>query len=130
MSFNWTTYLVLARELAGHSAPRRQRSAAYEQARLRSAISRAYYAAFCRARNHLRDNEGLSPPRSADVHQWVVNQFLNSPNQVHIGVAQDLNRLRRQRNIADYDDTVTGLPNLARAALRLAERVLTGLDNL
>ena len=42
MSFDWSEYLDLARELALQgSAP------SLSEARVRAAISRAYYAAFC-----------------------------------------------------------------------------------
>ena len=64
MNFDWSEYLNLAQELAG-----RPTSLSNEEARLRSAISRAYYAAFCKARNHLRDNENLliSPPKGEKI---------------------------------------------------------------
>ncbi len=48
MSFNWSEYLNLAQELAGRST-----EPPNQEARLRSSISRAYYAAFCKARNYL-----------------------------------------------------------------------------
>ena len=40
--FEWAAYHTLARELATRSG---------DEAALRTAVSRAYYAAFCRARN-------------------------------------------------------------------------------
>lgn len=60
MKFDWLEYYDLAKELAdinsnnsGDSAknPKSQIS----EAKLRSSIGRAYYAAFCIARNYLRD---------------------------------------------------------------------------
>lgn len=50
MSFDWSEYLNVAKELAGVET-----SAASQEAKLRAAITRAYYAAFIKARNHLRD---------------------------------------------------------------------------
>jgi hypothetical protein len=50
MSFNWSDFLTLADAL-----PRNPSSAGPEEASLRSAISRAYYAAFCGARDFARD---------------------------------------------------------------------------
>ncbi|MDF0552110.1 hypothetical protein [Kamptonema sp. UHCC 0994] len=58
MKFNWSEYLALAQQLAGKS-----QISATQESRLRSAISRAYYAAFIQARNYLRDTMGLSIPR-------------------------------------------------------------------
>jgi uncharacterized protein (UPF0332 family) len=49
MMFDWSDYLDLANELAGDIA-----SQTTEEAKLRSSVSRAYYAAFCKARNYLR----------------------------------------------------------------------------
>jgi len=54
MSFDWADYLTLAQELADQAA-----SSQSTEAKLRSAISRAYYAAFCKESNHLRTNGQL-----------------------------------------------------------------------
>ena len=47
MSFDWSQYLNLAKELAGQAT-----IPAEQEARLRDAISRSYYAAFILARNY------------------------------------------------------------------------------
>ncbi len=52
--FVWTDYLVLAERLAARDA---------DEAALRTAISRAYYAAYHRASTYVRANI-LVPPRS------------------------------------------------------------------
>ena len=49
MSFDYIDYLYLAQELVGQTPPQ----AAQPEAKLRSAISRAYYAAFLKARAFL-----------------------------------------------------------------------------
>ena len=48
--FDWADYLTLAQELATRRS---------DEAALRPAVSRAYYAAFCQARNVLR-REGVN----------------------------------------------------------------------
>ena len=53
MTFDWAEYLNVAGELA--AIPFRPSIA---EAKQRSAISRAYYAAFGKARVHLRDIDG------------------------------------------------------------------------
>ena len=63
MSFDWSDYLNVARELAGH--PNVEPG---EEARFRSAISRAYYTALCCARNHLIHKEARRDLES-DVHR-------------------------------------------------------------
>lgn len=50
MSFSWKDYYILAGQLKQQAADSPQ-----QEAYLRSAISRAYYASFCLARNYLRD---------------------------------------------------------------------------
>ena len=55
MSFDWTEYLNLADILVRDRA-----SYTNEEACFRAAISRAYYYAFCSARNRARDVEGLT----------------------------------------------------------------------
>lgn len=124
MSFNWAEYLHLAEELTGIA-----NSIAGEEARLRSTISRAYYAAFIRARNYLR-HQDLDLPRNGDVHRYVRDYFDRSSNELHRMIANDLARLRISRNRADYDDIMTQLPVLARMSLKLAARVLANLDEL
>jgi len=64
MTFDWSEYLKLAQELAGQTV-----SPANEEAKLRSSVSRAYYAAFCKARNYLRDIEGCSIPSTPEAHR-------------------------------------------------------------
>ena len=66
MTFDWSEYLKLAQELAGQTV-----SPANEEAKLRSSVSRAYYAAFCKARNYLRDIEGHSIPSTPEAHRYV-----------------------------------------------------------
>ncbi|HID61452.1 MAG TPA: HEPN domain-containing protein [Anaerolineae bacterium] len=125
MSFDWSEYFALAQELVGQAT-----SPSSQEARLRSAISRAYYAAFCKARNYLRDREGHSIPRGGQVHRYVRNQFKKSSDKVRKEVGENLNRLRKDRNKADYDDTVTRLPAITRKTLKLAGRVISRLDDL
>jgi RNA-splicing ligase RtcB len=54
MPFDWREYLNLARQLAGL-----QGSDYSQEAVERSAVSRAYYAAFCWARNYAEKNRGF-----------------------------------------------------------------------
>lgn len=58
--FNWTDYFKLALDLAGindvsESSQISKGDNCKSEACLRASISRAYYAAFCIARNYLRD---------------------------------------------------------------------------
>ena len=125
MSFDWTEYLYLAQEMSGQAT-----APSTEEARLRSAVSRAYYAAFCRARNHLRDVEHHRIPADNLAHNYVPAQFKSSRSKVQREIGHSLNRLRVLRNQADYDDVVPSLPALTNSVLRVTRRIIFLLDNL
>jgi hypothetical protein len=73
-----------------------------EEASLRGATGRAYYAAFAIARDALR-NGGFSISFSADAHSRVVS-LMKSSSDVDVGAAGGLlEDLRINRNHADYD---------------------------
>jgi hypothetical protein len=88
---------------------------------MRCAISRAYYAAFCHARNYARDRHGLALRYTGDDHFLVKKHFTARRAQ---GVAIKLDKLRRMRNECDYEDAVLDLPKLLTMALADAEMVI------
>jgi hypothetical protein len=62
------------------------------------------------------------------------HQFISAPTLL-AGVgrhcrAKNLDRLRLDRNLADYQDTVTNLSDLAQADLLMAEEVIENLKTL
>jgi len=116
MSFDWTEYYRLAQELIGTST-----APASAEAKIRAAISRLYYAAFCKARNYLRDREGLAIPAGARAHRFVRDTFRNSQDRVRQKVGDRLDKLRVHRNHADYDDAFDLLALLVRADLTWAQ---------
>ena len=125
MSFDWSEYLKFAREIVGQTT-----TPANQEARLRSAISRSYYAAFIKARNYLRDRENSSIPETADVHRYVIEQFEQSSDPIRKAIGTKLKQLRRDRNQADYNDTVTELVVMSKKAIRRARQVINSLSNL
>jgi uncharacterized protein (UPF0332 family) len=127
MKFDWSEYFYLAKELAETS----------EEAELRSAVSRAYYSAFCLARNYWRDiqqDPRLSRNKTNDIndHQYVAKEFIynQSKSQPMIEIGKDLTRLRIMRNKADYEATIFNLKREARTALMLAQNIISALSNL
>ncbi len=125
MTFDWSEYLKLAQELAGQAV-----TPAGEEAKLRSSVSRGYYAAFCKARNYLRDIEGHSIPSTPEAHTYVRNEFKTSPDKLRRKIGDGLDRLRIRRNKVDYEDSVTGLPSIVGMSLRLTEDVISTLSIL
>ena len=127
MKFDWSEYFNLAQELAGTS----------EEAKLRSAVSRAYYSVFCLARNYWRDiqqDPRLSRNKTYDIndHQYVAKEFIHnrSKSQRMTDIGRDLTRLIKMRNKADYEDTFYNLEREARTALMLAQNIISGLNEL
>lgn len=123
-SFDWSDYMKLARELWRQSA-----RSPIKDAKLRTAISRAYYAAYISARNHLQDKDKVSIPYQ-DAHQYVINYFLNSSDGTYREIGWRLKRLRRLRNKGDYDNNFTDLVVRTPKALADAEQAIAILNNL
>lgn len=121
MSFDWTEFLDLAQALASQ-----ERKPATEEAKLRSAISRAYYAAYCTARNRL----GAISFHVRDKHTYVWNHFQNSTDDALKEIGKNGHRLRKDRNKADYDNFISNLPYLTSADLILSNTILLHLSKL
>lgn len=93
MPFDWSDYYTLATKLSEGSG----------QAEMRSAISRAYYAAFCKARDFLVLS-GETIPRDGTVHQYVWEAFSGDMSSSgHDKTIEEIGKLlRNKRNEADY----------------------------
>ena len=119
MAFDWSEFLDLAAELADRS----------EEAALRSAISRSYYAALGKARE-LLESEGEVFPLDASVHSLVWQAFANSADHRRFYIAVDSRWLRLNRNSADYDSEFTDAALRARQAIRKARTLLAALERV
>ena len=119
MPFNWQNYLNLARELA-------QRP---DEAAQRSAISRAYYAAFCSVRVHLEEKGVFISTMGQDSHTLVWKEFQNK-GKTETAIYQNGHRLKNRRKQADYDHTVDKLPDVVTVALHEAETIFHWLTKL
>lgn len=87
---------------------------------MRSAISRAYYGIFCIARN----KKGYNEYYGADVHRKVINDYKNSINEDEQEIGGILDRIRKLRNHADYDENKSIDKNVAYRAVELAKYAL------
>jgi hypothetical protein len=133
MSFVWETYLIVAEILLGirtPSFPTAAERAMVEEAHCRIAISRAYYAAYCAARNYSRDVESLPLRGGGEDHGAVIRHYARRTRR-HRVIAVALRRLRDARNQADYDDTISqNLRAMAEEAILDAHEVLETLRRL
>jgi len=97
--FDWDEYLQLAEELHERD------SDFLREASKRTAISRAYYAAFHEALQYA-PNRVQSAPR--DKHRKLIDHYKQAPTQTERTVGRQLERLRDNRNAADYEDRIGG----------------------
>ncbi|HJT76497.1 MAG TPA: HEPN domain-containing protein [Gemmataceae bacterium] len=93
----------------------------------RSAVSRAYYAAFHVARRLFADLK-FAVPRADRAHQYLVFRLSNSGEAAVEQVGRDLETLRRLRNRADYDEAPALPQPQAAAAVQVAEGIIRALD--
>ena len=120
MSFDWREFLILAHQLIGSGKAR-----ANQESHRRSSISRAYYAAFCAARDNLPSSAAIPP--TGEAHQKVPKCYERTPGKLNKRIATNLRRLRDARRKADYDDAVTGLASLATVSVQRAEQLFSDL---
>lgn len=118
MPFDWREYLVLANILSSGMA------GATEEAGGRSAVSRAYYAAFGYARRFARTHEQFQSTGGPEDHERLREHFREHGLRT---IAQSLGRPRMWRNRCDYDDEVTQLGVMVNAATVTAQQVIDRL---
>ena len=114
---NWRDFLLLASRLAAGTT----------EAEWRTAVSRAYYAAFHVARRLFGDLN-FTVPRADRAHQYLAFRLSNSGDSAVEQAGRDLETLRRLRNRADYDGTPALTRTQAAAAVQLAEGIIQALD--
>ena len=95
-----------------------------DEAVARTVVGRAYYAAF-HAGRALAERTGHPLARGPAGHRQLGERLA----KIEPAVAEDLNRLRRLRNEADYDTTMTDPQSAAVIAMDLARAVIDSLDS-
>jgi uncharacterized protein (UPF0332 family) len=93
----------------------------------RTAVSRAYYAAFHVSRRLFADLS-FTVPRADRAHQYLVFRLTNSGESAVEQAGRDLDTLRRLRNRADYDEVPALTQAQSTAACRLAQDIIQVLD--
>jgi uncharacterized protein (UPF0332 family) len=115
MTFDWKQYLKLSSHLNGSGEDY------CKEAGLRSATSRAYYAAFCHSRNFAHKMLGFNPHFNADDHHLLRSHFArHNLNNVSL----KLDRLRQWRNSCDYDNEIDNLELLSNNSIKEAIYIL------
>jgi uncharacterized protein (UPF0332 family) len=135
--FDWREYYSLARKQISQAENMSNDEAAQKEALLRSAASRAYYAAYHRACGYLRQVKEY--PVSSETkaggygsHQIIIDTF--SYDTAHSGwkeVGEMLQSLKDFRHWADYEEygtfTFTSTDKIAKR-IDLAEEIIRRID--
>ena len=118
--FDFQLYIVHAKAIS--QEPR-------DEAALRSAVSRAYYAAYWKARRHLEKQYFEAVPKE-DAHAFVWEKFQTIKDKNGTPLCAIGKALRARRNWADYEAT----PNLgsrdAEAQILEAEELIAEVASL
>jgi hypothetical protein len=110
-------FLTLAQQLA----------AAPTEAAWRSAVSRAYYAAFHVARQLMEDLK-FAVPRADRAHSHLWLRLSNCGDPQVVAAGRNLNDLRRDRNWADYDLAHPMHQMIVQRPLLVAPQIIRVLD--
>jgi uncharacterized protein (UPF0332 family) len=129
VSFCWKHYLDLAEKLAETKT---------NEAKLRASISRAYYAAFCNARNYMLNKDNNDFPLRQDHHLYLVKYYKGVLDEsksdvegIRKQLGKDLDIMRHSRSDVDYKDDVSKLGNLEEAAkdvIKRSKRVISDIE--
>ncbi|MDQ1282708.1 MAG: hypothetical protein QG666_497 [Euryarchaeota archaeon] len=121
VNFDWKKYLDLAEDLAQNET---------DEAKLRASISRAYYAAFCNARNYMKcKDHNEFPPNAKEHHKYLAQYFRGESDESKTDIdgsrnkiGKYLNSMRHDRRKVDYDDYVSDLEKLKKTADEVLKR--------
>lgn len=96
----------------------------------RSAVSRACYGMFGVIRERLEGQTGRRFTQDRSVHSQVIEALIADTRPEFKEVGQNLDRLRRERNRADYDGRTPFSANEARLAVALARQIESQVPEL
>ena len=130
MSLNPEQYLKVARQLNEEASSLSSRDAALNEAKWRSAISRAYYAAFWAGRSYWQKHSPTYALKTTgEDHRLVPDNFW-ALGADGVLIFKNLTTLLNLRHKADYIADVPNLQTKAVTALTLANRILNDIASL
>lgn len=123
MSFDWKLYVDLSAELINH-----HKTPSLKDAYLRSAVSRAYYAIFCTAKQLLVLKTVFFPRE--DIHKFVREEYNRAVSRKEKQIGSKLGRLWTERKAADYDADETFDFERAKTSQQMAADTLKLLEEI
>jgi len=110
MSFDWVKFIKLAENLHLQNT----------EECFRTAVSRAYFGAFCLIRNYKGYKEYTEP----DVHYKVIKSLKTSASLKEKEMGKLIDDLRRHRNLADYDEEKEVNGEISERCILKANKIL------
>jgi len=131
MSFDWDDFMKLAGLLAPGAATTIFVDSSHGEACQRTAVSRAYYAAFHKTCEFLRQHPGYKNkiPQGPNAHTKVPELMRTSQKREWQKVGNKLRILREDRNKVDYDADISQLTSLTAKAMTSASKILDMLKS-
>ncbi len=131
MSFDPEHFMMLAIELDAEARPMKGlNEAGLREAKFRSAISRAYYAAFWHGRHYFVRAMPSQTLPGFSAHYELRRMFDSYRGKTMKRIAKNLGELFAARRQADYEMNVANLENKSADVLMLANRLLNDISNL
>lgn len=130
MSFDWLEFYYQAQDISDkrHRIPSKEMSLA-DEADMRTAISRAYYATFHKAREFLQNARDTTPETLAGgVHERLISRFTNNSLPERRTMGAKLDRMKKLRHTVDYNYIIKNKYN--GALYRLVDEVLLTSQSL
>ena len=124
MSFDWSQYLILAKELSISTA-----FSCREEALKRCAISRAYYSVFNQSRSKIAARLGVTPPKKG-THAWTLKKLRLDGDRRYNDIGLKLGRIKKTREAADYDDNIRNISKELESTLKVADYIEAQLATL
>ena len=125
--FDPTEFVSLAEELLSNLSGASVARSGPDQAKVRTAIGRSYYAAFLVAREKLSELGYLEPRGGSQDHRLVVDDLGGEGSDL----GNKLYRLRLKRNQADYNLNPSGFAlETGRHWLRVATELISEVNRL
>jgi len=116
--FNWDDYLKLAKDLILPEIKRRS-----DEACLRTAVSRAYYAAYNKVERYARVH-GYAPPKE-NKHEALIKFFAMNNDQNMKIISAKLGIVKKDRVRCDYYDNIYQI-NPSKV-IKIAEEIISKL---
>ena len=116
--FNWNEFYLLAKYLNDDY------SFTCQEDVQRTIVSRAYYGAFCMAKEVLEHKYKITVPQNSTSHKYVRIEY---KKQGRDDISALLRDLREYRNCCDYNKIVTDLHKIVNESLIMSENIIKNL---